>query len=346
MTLVSECSIQGRRPGFEDAHVFGAVNASGTVISYAAVLDGHGGSNCSRSIARVFETLVAKIKLPNRRKVYPESVASVLRNHFKAFNEQLAKNGHFVTQGTTMCACFAIGETIYFVNLGDSIATWKMVNGESWYKLIDRWLDAAMFDKALKDGINQQDQWIRYRVAPRGEKVYKSTKVHSPQRDLLRIKEMGGFVTYGRLNGNLAVSRSLGDNWSDAVGKDPEVFWVPRRSFDIPYVLLMCDGMFEPYTFWRDFPIEPEAASAAIFQEFEEQLHLSDAATTMARKAFNQNSHDNISLMVLRLWPVSPSRQPKNVFSVQDLDKLPIKDLPSRMTDDKGNTIEGPGPSP
>jgi len=250
MTLVSECSIQGRRPGFEDAHVFGAVNASGTVISYAAVLDGHGGSNCSRSIARVFETLVAKIKLPNRRKVYPESVASVLRNHFKAFNEQLAKNGHFVTQGTTMCACFAIGETIYFVNLGDSIATWKMVNGESWYKLIDRWLDAAMFDKALKDGINQQDQWIRYRVAPRGEKVYKSTKVHSPQRDLLRIKEMGGFVTYGRLNGNLAVSRSLGDNWSDAVGKDPEVFWVPRRSFDIPYVLLMCDGMFEPYTFW------------------------------------------------------------------------------------------------
>jgi len=313
ITLSSQCSVKGRRSYHEDATVFGGVSIDGRVVSYAAVLDGHGGANCSRSVAKVFEKLVKAIPLPEGR-VYPEKLADILREHFRAFGESLKKKRHFSVQGSTMCAMVAIDDTVYFINLGDSIAAFKLSNGASWYKLIDQWLDPEMYKQAMADKINDSaDQWIRYTVPKRSDNIYKTTKIHSPVRDSMRIQEAGGFVSFGRLNGNLAVSRSLGDGWVDEItSRDPEVYWAHRSSFDSPFVLLASDGIYEPYTLWSDNPMTPEHAIQHIHCLYDQQLHLPDIAETIARSVFRLNSHDNISLMVLRLWPISRDLAPSN----------------------------------
>jgi len=325
-TLSSECSVKGRRPGFEDAHVFGAVACgSGQPISYAAVFDGHGGSNCSRSVAKVFESLVASVKLPSPsskgKKLYPEQVANLLRAHFKLFADELKKNGHFKTQGTTMCACLSIEDTVYFLNLGDSIAAWGMQPGESFYKLLDEWLDRDMYEQAEKDATSVDDQWMRFRVSGRDSGV-RTTQCHTPVRDKLRILNSGGFVSFGRLNGNLAVARSLGDNHFEGIGSEPEVFWLPRRAFSSPYILMMCDGIFEPYTYWSENPVSPEEATEKIFASRQRDFHRPDIAEEICREAFRRNSHDNLSVMVLRLWREQNKGSSAPPLSIEDARKL------------------------
>ena len=67
----------------------------------------------------MFENLVSALKFPDR-KLYPEEVASILRDHFTNFAEKLATKGHFMRQGSTMIATFAVENTVYFGRTNNS----------------------------------------------------------------------------------------------------------------------------------------------------------------------------------------------------------------------------------
>eukprot|EP00466_Bigelowiella_natans_P020061 jgi/Bigna1/86131/estExt_fgenesh1_pg.C_80150 len=344
-SLASECSVKGRRPRHEDCHVFGAVRAAGrrVNISYAAVMDGHGGSNCSRTLATAFESIVEQIDVP-KGKIYPEMMASILRDHFREKIKQISSE--FMTQGSTLCACFGIQNNIYFLNLGDSVAAWTMQSGESWYKLIDEWLDREWYEKALQeDNIRPEDQWMRFRSGGKkkleGMEAVKTTRIHTPKVDRARIEHDGGFIAFGRLNGNLALARSVGDAWCDAIGGEPEVYWVNRRALGSPYIMLMCDGLFEPYTFWMEPTLEPAEAVKSIYSRYSRAFYREDIARNIAEDAFRANSHDNLSVMLLRLPQDLRSSEPSDKFSLEQIQQLSENDEFIDINFDQQDTSSG-----
>ena len=59
-----------------------------------------------------------------------------------------------------------------------------------------------------------------------------------------RIESKGGFVQYGRTNGNLAMSRSFGDkNLMDVITAEPDIYQFSNRN--IKYILQASDGLFD-----------------------------------------------------------------------------------------------------
>lgn len=82
------------------------------------------------------------------------------------------------------------------------------------------------------------------------------TEDHKPYRpdEQKRITNAGGNVIMQRINGNLAVSRALGDydykNWlgrgpfEQLVSPEPDLYPLPRRAED-EFIALACDGVWD-----------------------------------------------------------------------------------------------------
>lgn len=71
---------------------------------------------------------------------------------------------------------------------------------------------------------------------------------HKPRLEQERVRDLpGGFVTgdgYGRINGLLAVSRSLGDFYMHPwVTAEPHIHVLPLKS--IPFFIIACDGVWD-----------------------------------------------------------------------------------------------------
>lgn len=91
----------------------------------------------------------------------------------------------------------------------------------------------------------------------RGGEVAFYTEDHKPcnPRERERIQNAGGSVTLQRVNGSLAVSRSLGDfsfkevEWrpqtEQLVSPEPEVYEMERRADEDEFVVLACDGVWD-----------------------------------------------------------------------------------------------------
>lgn len=108
------------------------------------------------------------------------------------------------------------------------------------------------------------------------------------ESEQLRISELGGFVISGRVNGILAVSRSLGDGYLR-----PYVCAEPlMREVDIcegdEFVILACDGCWDT--------VSPQEAVNAIRFDLDPNV----AASKLKDLAFTRGSTDNITVAVIR----------------------------------------------
>lgn len=80
-------------------------------------------------------------------------------------------------------------------------------------------------------------------------KIKHVTSDHKPQRqdELKRILDCGGKVVNGRLDGIIAMSRSLGDFEVVGLGNEPTITRIPLEKED-KWVVIACDGLFEVMT--------------------------------------------------------------------------------------------------
>lgn len=75
------------------------------------------------------------------------------------------------------------------------------------------------------------------------EQISEDHKPNTPS-EKQRIESNGGFVQYGRTNGNLAMSRSFGDkNLIDVITVEPDIYQFSNRN--IKYILQASDGLFD-----------------------------------------------------------------------------------------------------
>jgi len=129
-------------------------------------------------------------------------------------------------------------------------------------------------------------------VLARGDKVIQITRDHKPQdpAEKMRIYNAGGHVTeQKRVNGILAVARSLGDaELHPAVTHLPDVFEVELKSDD-RFIIVACDGLWDVIS-------NEKAVSIVDLYRCPVQ-----AAVALRDYAHGLGSTDNISVIVYRL---------------------------------------------
>merc|ERR1712063_148824 len=127
-------------------------------------------------------------------------------------------------------------------------------------------------------------------VLARGGKGIRVTTDHKPTdpSEVKRIQQAGGFVILQRVNGVLAVSRSLGDRgMKELVVGDPETR-VTELTEEDTHLILACDGIWD---------VISDDASVEIIQKHES---MQEAAEALVKAALQRGSTDNISVMALK----------------------------------------------
>ena len=213
-------SMQGWRPEQEDSHLIKQafpVNANGIF----GVFDGHGGKFASHFMKnRLINVMKRLTSSKSTAEVASERYfADLISDSFLEIDQSIfdeAKTAAEKYAGTTACVC------IYNEN--------KFVTG---------WVGDS-----------------RVVLCRKAKAILLTTHDHKPslKSEKRRIEENGGTVSNGRVNGILAVSRSLGDfNFKDLskppknfiVSAIPEIVEQERDDTEDEFLLLACDGIWD-----------------------------------------------------------------------------------------------------
>ena len=122
--------------------------------------------------------------------------------------------------------------------------------------------------------------------------------------EVARVVRAGGFVANKRVNGQIAVSRALGDfafkggALGDRVSCVPDLTSVKLRDGD-DFLLLGCDGVFDVLT--------SAEATSFVRDRLGQGRNLDDAAMDLVRHAIDdRDSRDNVSVCLVKLQRTAP----------------------------------------
>lgn len=257
---VSVCSVQGQRKYMEDEFV--------TAHDFCAVFDGHGGKSVAQYLRfNILASLQAELPLQQQHTTPAHSVT--LENYVDALyraldkvDQQVQSIVHWSFQGATCLAVWIHPDpdpvSLLIANVGDSRA-----------------------------------------VLSRNQVAYDVTREHRPDdpRETDRITAVGGQVIcepggIPRVNGNLALSRSIGDRAErPAVSAEPEISILTRHATD-EFLILATDGLWDVW--------ESEDAVHLVHRLLEsEEVDRDSIAQYLVEEALRRGSHDNITVIIL-----------------------------------------------
>ncbi|XP_071499786.1 protein phosphatase 1F-like [Diadema antillarum] len=262
---ISLQAIRNTRRKMEDKHVVlqdvtsmfksRLKNPDGKPRAFYAVYDGHGGVDASYYAAAHLH--LHTIFQPD----FTESPTNALKKAFnetdEAFIQKASREG--LRSGTTGVAVVVEPDTVHLAWLGDSQAV------------------------LMRDG-----------------KAVTIMDPHKPDREdeKKRIEELGGCVVWfgaWRVNGSLAVSRSIGDpDYKPYVSSDADTAILPLDGTE-ECIILACDGLWDVVT--------PEDACSTIMDYIKSGSDLSGVATKLVSMAKDSRSNDNITVLVVFLNP-------------------------------------------
>lgn len=264
--------MQGWRLEMEDAHICHEIPSKKSNV-ILGVFDGHGGKGAAIWIEKV---LISYLEKTSDWKKYvaageenPELVGSALRQAFLDADAALRilqdRGGTGMdTSGCTSVVCVVTPKYIICANAGDSRC-----------------------------------------VLATGGEVKPMSFDHKPtnEPEKMRIEAAGGYVSMARVDGDLAVSRAIGDfQYKDTpslpdvqqkVSPEPDIIIHERLSVD-EFLLIACDGLW-------DVMSNPEATDIgrSLFILGEGNMML--FAEEMIDIALKKGSRDNISAVVMKL---------------------------------------------
>jgi len=267
--VMGHAGAQGKRMAMEDVVLTQKLNLPAKKTSRAAlvvVFDGHGG----RKVAEWASELLPEHLRQNLR---VDGWAEALQRAFPTVDAELRRRREALSAGrdasgsTVLATLFDGKDTIHVASLGDCRAV-------------------------LADG------------SRRGYANCSSDCRADRPDEVARVVGAGGFVANKRVNGQIAVSRALGDfafkggNDGDRVSCVPDVTTIKLREGD-DFLLIGCDGVFdvlssaEAITFARD--------------RLKGARSLDDAAMDLVRHAIDdRDSRDNVSVCLVKFQKASP----------------------------------------
>ncbi|XP_031349973.1 uncharacterized protein LOC116175807 isoform X3 [Photinus pyralis] len=260
--VVSACAIKNSRRRMEDRHVI--VHDLSTLFSnkevspssYYAIFDGHAGHDAAAySCAHLHQFL-------GENKQFCTNPKLALREAFlktdTLFNDK-CKVENFRSGTTAICALLKHKEkTLYIAWVGDS--------------------------QAVLVGQGHSLQCVQ---------------PHKPCREdeKQRIEELGGTIIFWgswRVNGQLAVSRAIGDlEYKPYVTAVPDIREIPLNGSE-DFLILACDGLWDVIS-------EKEAAQCVYEELAHNQDDIESVSERLVQLAKQQGSCDNISVIVVFL---------------------------------------------
>jgi serine/threonine protein phosphatase PrpC len=211
--------MQGWRAQMEDDHVISLSLPQAMDVSLFGVFDGHGGDHVAHYTAKHVERHLVNAKDFGSSPRTLDALQSAFREAILALDAELRVQPEYVNghdqSGSTLTMVAITPEAIVCANTGDSRS-----------------------------------------VLCRAGQAIDLSNDHKPSLDeeKNRIEHAGGHVKFNRVNGDLAVSRALGDfaykqrddlpAEAQAVTALPELKSEPRSAAD-EFVLLACDGVWD-----------------------------------------------------------------------------------------------------
>lgn len=176
---------------------------------------------------------------------------AALRQAIADIDEEASKSG--LISGSTACISLHVDGHIIVANVGDSkalICSSFAAEGNSGEYLVGTSHKQHLMRSKKKRHQMSRRNWEA--TVPGGLLVQELSEDHRPDRfdEKTRIEASGGFVTMGsvsRVNGQLAVSRSIGDTMFKRYGvtSDPEISGWRNISENDRFLVLASDGIFE-----------------------------------------------------------------------------------------------------
>ncbi|KAH9047866.1 protein serine/threonine phosphatase 2C [Lactarius hengduanensis] len=137
-------------------------------------------------------------------------------------------------------------------------------------------------------------------VLCRGGRALRLTYDHkgTDKQEAKRIMDSGGFVMSGRVNGVLAVTRSLGDSSMKEFVVGAPYTTETELTEDDEMLILACDGIWDV--------LDDQAACELVRAISDPQ----EAAAALVQEATHRYTNDNITVMVIRLKDVPSGLKP------------------------------------
>ncbi|KAG8717372.1 Protein phosphatase 2C 1 [Ceratobasidium sp. 394] len=258
---------RGQRRTMEDAYSFVVDFAGVRGQGYFAIFDGHAGKHaaewCGHNFHQKFLSMLSE---------FDEPVPDIFNRTFHAVDKELSE---MAAQGTTHSGCTVVTA---FLRLEDSDG------------------------KPVKES-NAQTRRVLYTanvgdargVLCRAGKAVRLTYDHkgSDKQEAKRIVDAGGFVLNNRVNGVLAVTRSLGDSAMKEFVVGSPYTTETELSDDDEFIILACDGLWDV--------VDDQAAVDIVRKSAPSSAQ--DAAKALLDHALANFSMDNVSVVCVRFLP-------------------------------------------
>lgn len=259
----------------EDAHTTIVGIEGQPDISFFAVYDGHGGKTVSTlSAVQLLPTIQKGSIYSSGDKGHKNLSEALYQGLIDQDIKMLDENPKLLSgedhSGSTCISCFITPSHIIIANCGDSRA-----------------------------------------VLCRNEEAHFGTNDHKPTDPVEtgRVQAAGGFIEMGRVCGNLAVSRSLGDfQYKDRPDLSPQAQKVSAAS-DMTtierggdqFLLLCCDGIWDV--------MSNQQAVDFVVEHLKAGIPVKDICERMLNACLLKNSKDNMSVNII-LFPDAPKKVP------------------------------------
>ena len=286
VTACSSSGLRGWRATMEDAVVHELLSGDAGLF---AVLDGHGGRFCANWAARELPTRLAHLAACANCETSDEEawqIAQQLSEAVRQMDADLRTAGQRAWAcGSTLAALLVTRRSLTVANVGDSRA-----------------------------------------VLCRAGAALPLSRDHKPKvaAERQRILAAGGFIVDGRVNGDLSLSRALGDFRHKSLGhlppskqpvsSEPEVRST-KRTGDEHFVLLACDGLWDVIssndaTAFVNNRLERVASPLTQPLEMESaRLALAVVCEDLCSEAVARGSTDNVSVIIVVLDPTLRAKQ-------------------------------------
>ncbi|XP_030532436.1 protein phosphatase 2C 57 [Rhodamnia argentea] len=303
-------SVQGPREEMEDDVVVRPDGLDG--FSFAAVFDGHGGFSSAKFLRdELFKDCV--MSLQGGLVLSKQNIKSIQEALLEAFANADAKLVNWLDtiggedeSGSTATAIFLGSDKVFVAHVGDS---------------------CVVLSRSGKPEV------LTHPHRPYGSSIVSL-------KEIRRIREAGGWVSNGRICGDISVSRAFGDiryktkknemlqkgveegRWSekfisriqfngDLVIASPDIYQVALGS-DAEFILLASDGLWD----YMSSSDAVEFVRNHLRQHGDVQL----ASEALAEAALDRRSQDNITIVIADLghtdWQTLPMQRPNVVYEV------------------------------
>jgi len=245
------------RRRMEDAHHIEDQYMGDPTQGFFAVYDGHGGKEAAIYSSENYHKILADelSKHPNILTEQPEKVIEVLKKSYLEIDDKLktaVPSHHGCTAVTVIVSGKHENRHLYAANVGDARAV------------------------LCRDG-----------------KAIRLTEEHKASEpvEAKRITDGGGFIIHGRVNGQIIITRSLGDHlMKEFIIGDPFTYHEKLTDKDT-WLIVACDGLWDVVEDQQavDFVLENATSSA------------SEISKKLLIKALQDGTTDNLSIMVVKL---------------------------------------------